>query len=69
MDCLQCELTRARAKAVTWAILRISRQQIADRLSEAYGERYYVEDGVVLRASKLPPYQPHRIYPLLEKQS
>lgn len=25
--------------------------------------------SVVLRASKLPPYQPHRIYPLQEKQS
>ncbi|APL99350.1 hypothetical protein [Bordetella phage FP1] len=69
MDCLHCELTRARAKAQLWAILRMSRQQIADRLAETYGERYYVEDGVVLRASKLPPYQPHRIYPLQEKQS
>lgn len=24
MDCLQCELTRARAKAVTWAVPRMS---------------------------------------------
>lgn len=60
MNCLQCELTRARIRAKVLSYTHTP-QEIADKLSELYGERYYVQDGAVWRASKLPPFTPHHI--------
>lgn len=61
MNCLHCELTRAKLKAAVLVNVGWPLEKIAQHLSEAYGERYYVEGGAILRASKLPPYQPHII--------
>lgn len=62
MDCLSCELTRARLKAAALVALGLSLDDIASHLSKAYGEVYYTAGGGVLRRSKLPPYAPHVIY-------
>lgn len=61
MTCLKCELTRAKIKAALLSSVGTSPSGIAAHLSKAYGERYYVEDGAIYRASKLPPYTPHLI--------
>lgn len=61
MNCLRCELTRARLKAAALALVGWPLDRIAGYLSLAYGERYYVEGGALYRASKLPPYEPHLI--------
>lgn len=61
MNCLRCELIRARLKASAMAVVGLSLEAIAGRLSECYGVRYYVEGGKLYRASLLPPYQPHLI--------
>lgn len=61
MNCLPCELARARIKAGALALVGWPLDRIAAHLSAAYGERYYVEGGALYRASKLPPYEPHLI--------
>lgn len=61
MNCIKCELTRARIKAAGLRIVGWPLSRIAEHLSTCYGERYYVEDGVLYRASKLPPYEPYII--------
>lgn len=61
MNCLRCELIRARLKASAMALVGLSLETIAGRLSECYGVRYYVEGCDLYRASLLPPYQPHLI--------
>lgn len=61
LNCLKCELTRARLKAAALALVGWPLDRIAGHLSSCYGERYYVEDGRLYRASKLPPYEPHLI--------
>lgn len=69
LNCLSCELIRAKAKAMALSALGRSPAEIAKALSEQYGENYYVgieADGAkwakgIYRASKLPPYTPHLI--------
>jgi len=61
VNCLRCELARARLKAAALALVGWHLDRIAGHLSLAYGERYYVECGKLYRASKLPPYEPHLI--------
>ncbi len=61
MDCLKCELTRAKLKTAGLLIVGWPLSRIAEHLSDCYGERYYVEGDKLYRASKLPPYQPHLI--------
>lgn len=58
MNCLPCELARARIKAGALALVGWPADRIAAHLSACYGERYYVEGGTLYRASKLPPYEP-----------
>ena len=43
------------------ALVGLSLEAIAGRLSECYGVRYYVEGGNLYRASLLSPYEPHLI--------
>lgn len=62
MNCIKCELTRARMKATALLIVGLSLEAVAARLTATYGERYYVEGGALYRVSKLPPYQPHLIW-------
>jgi len=71
MNCLRCELTRAKLKASFLVLAGWSLDRIAEKLSNDYGERYYVvrtyvaglPDSVgIKRASKLPPFIPHVIY-------
>ncbi len=69
LNCLSCELIRAKAKATALLALKWTPQEIAAKLSADYGESYYV--GIeangdrwckgVFRASKLSPYTPHLI--------
>lgn len=61
MNCLRCELIRARLKASAMALVGLSLEAIAGRLSECYGVRYYVEGCNLYRVSLLPPYEPHLI--------
>lgn len=61
MNCLRCELTRARLKAAALALVGWPLDRIAGHLSSCYGETYYVEGDRLYRASKLPPYEPHLI--------
>uniref|UniRef100_A0AAU7YTG6 Uncharacterized protein n=1 Tax=Stenotrophomonas phage vB_SmaS_QH3 TaxID=3229738 RepID=A0AAU7YTG6_9CAUD len=61
MNCLRCELTRARLKAAALALVGWPLDRIAGHLSSCYGERYYVEGDRLYRASKLAPYEPHLI--------
>lgn len=61
MNCLRCELQRARLKAAALALVGWPLDRIAGHLSSCYGERYYVEGGTLYRASKLPPFAPHVI--------
>ena len=73
MNCLRCELTRARLKAAALVIVGWPLERIAEHLSECYGERYYVGYGdgkqpvLIVRASKMPPYEPHLIYERAEQ--
>lgn len=68
LSCLACELTRARLKAAALALVGWPLERIAEHLSNAYGENYYVGYGdekkavLILRASKLAPFEPHFIY-------
>lgn len=61
MNCLKCELIRAKARALFWFSLGKPALEVARLLSEAYGERYFVDYEKLYRASKLPPYTPHLI--------
>lgn len=61
MNCLRCELSRARLKAAALALVGWPLDRIAGHLSSCYGERYYVEGGTLYRASKLSPFAPHVI--------
>lgn len=61
MNCIKCELTRAHFIAAGLAIVGKSNEEIAAALCVRFGEYYYVESGIIYRASKLPPYKPHLI--------
>uniref|UniRef100_A0AAU6W0P8 Uncharacterized protein n=1 Tax=Pseudomonas phage Pavpe01 TaxID=3138545 RepID=A0AAU6W0P8_9VIRU len=71
INCLRCELLRAKAKAIALSALGWEPGAIAAKLSDDYGERYYIEfkgnehgNGWLrglYRASKLPPHTPHLI--------
>lgn len=61
MNCLSCELKRAKIKAAALALVGWRLERIAAHLSNAYGERYYVEGDRLYRASKVPPFEPHLI--------
>lgn len=69
MNCLTCELTRARIRAELMTALGRSFEDIAAQLSESYGERYIVRvaygEGetvcTIERFNKMPPYLNHVI--------
>ena len=69
MDCIECELRRARLRACCMSFVGMSLEVVADDLSKRYGESYYVTysaDGdirreILYRASKIAPYTPHEI--------
>jgi len=58
MNCIHCEIKRAKVRSLLWLSVGWSNERIAARLSEIYGERYYVKEESIFRASKLPPYKP-----------
>lgn len=69
MDCIECELRRARLRAACLSFVGMALEIIADDLSKRYGESYYVTysaDGairreILYRASKIAPYEPYEI--------
>lgn len=61
MNCLACELRRARLYAMARAIVGTPTDRVAAALSAKYGERYYVQGAHIMRASKIAPYQPHKV--------
>lgn len=73
MNCLRCELTRAKLKALALYSVGIPFDRIAERLSACYGENYYArakhgkasDVWTVERLNKLPPYEP---FIILEKE-
>ena len=68
MNCVTCEILRARLKVHLGLYVGMSLKQIAEGLSEDYGEHYYVGYGdmqepiAIFRANKLPPHEPYVIY-------
>jgi hypothetical protein len=61
LNCIECELTRAKIKArLMWAI-GSNPQQIADKLSHDYGSCYYVYDDRVYRVNTVPPHNDYLI--------
>ena len=62
MNCIKCELTRAKLYAGARFLMGATVYEVAASLSERYGERYYVEGEALYRASKLPPYKPHLLW-------
>lgn len=61
MNCLSCELARAKLKVIALLLIGWNREAIAMHLSLCYGEHYFVVNNVVYRASKFPPHSPHLI--------
>jgi len=69
MDCIECELRRARLRAGCMSFVGMSLEIIAEDLSKRYGADYYVVysvDGdirrqILYRSSKVAPYEPHEI--------
>jgi hypothetical protein len=61
MNCLACELARAKLRAAALSLVGMPPERIAEGLSESYGVRYYVLSGKLYRESQLPPYEPHLI--------
>lgn len=66
MNCIPCELKRAKLKTAALLIVGWKPERIALHLSECYGERYYIKQARLYRASKLPPYKPHLIKDFLK---
>ncbi len=68
MNCIKCELIRARLKASALALVGWSLERIAEHLSGCYGEAYSVGYGdggrpvLIVRESKLPPFEPYIIF-------
>lgn len=69
MDCLECEIRRAKLRAGCMTLVGMSLEVIAEDLSKRYGVEYYVTystDGVIKReilrrSSKIAPYEPYEI--------
>lgn len=61
MNCLACELLRAKVKARLMLSVGKSPYEIAEHLSKHYGERYFASFGVIYRKSKIAPFIPYKI--------
>ena len=69
LSCLACELTRARLKAAALALVGWTYEEIAVKLSNDYGENYYVhvyhgaksDVWQIERLNKLPQHEPYII--------
>ncbi len=57
MNCIACELIRAKLKANLLNSIGWTTQAIAEHLTSCYGENYYVDKGIIYRANKLHPYK------------
>lgn len=72
MNCLKCELRRAKWRSAIMVGLGKGLHEIADHLTKTYGENYYVtrvaNQGfatfTIWRANKLGAFDPHEIYSL-----
>lgn len=72
MNCVKCEIRRAKWRAAIMVGLGKGLHEVADHLTKTYGENYYVTklDNVsfltftLWRANKLPAYVAHKIYSL-----
>lgn len=61
MQCVKCELRKARFLATGLLSEGWSLSRICDFLGNRFGEKYYIENDEVYRANKLPPFNPHKI--------
>lgn len=61
LDCLSCELTRAKLWANTLLVIGTSPHKVAEDLNKRYGPYYYIIGRELLRKSYLPPYAAHLI--------
>lgn len=70
MNCLRCELARAKVKALALYSVGWHFERIADKLSKDYGEAYYVrvqhgkasDVWTIERFNKLPPHNHFEIF-------
>lgn len=51
MDCLRCEVTRARVIAAGMALVGKSQEEIAAFLTATLGAVYLVDNGVIFRSN------------------
>jgi len=58
MNCVKCEITRAKIKANVYEMLGLNSKDIAKRLTERYGTKYYAIETNVYRENTLPPFKP-----------
>lgn len=69
MNCTACEIKRAKIKAAALAFVGWTYEEIAVKLSNDYGENYYVhvyhnaksDVWQIERLNKLPPHDPYVI--------
>ena len=62
LNCVKCEVRRAKVKAGVWLFLGAELKTVAKRLSECYGEEYYVEGNRLYRMNKMAPHSPILIW-------
>lgn len=66
MNCINCEIKRAKIITKIKLFMKKELDEIANGLSQEFGESYYVvkdSKGVrIERISKIPPYNPIVIY-------
>lgn len=61
MDCLRCELVRAKLKVPLLLLMGFDRELIAAHLTATYNAVYYVSCGNIWRKSNTPNSAPYLI--------
>lgn len=61
MNCIACEVRRAKLRAQALLFVGKSPHEIVNHLSLAYGETYYLQGGTIWRKSKQSPFTPYKI--------
>ncbi len=62
MNCVKCEVMRAKIRATIGFNVGNELSEIAETLSSIYGTSYYVEGYKVFRSTSTPPYKPILIF-------
>ena len=61
MNCLKCELTRAKILANAMLFSGKNSAYVVNYLCEKFGETYFIVNNAIYRASKISPYTDHKI--------